>query len=151
MLGSVRMVISLPLLLASLQFRNSPPGATSSCRSALVREPEPALRLWEPTPALLLLLRGGARRNTHKRKKTMRLNDFKKDDQNEYYAGGLDENGGGSATCLIYPGEEEFDNATAANSTGGSNSTGANASSVEAVEAAPAQKRAYTGSGRSLE
>jgi len=41
---------SLTLLLASLQLRESPAGATSSCRPALVRAPEPELPL---------LLRGG--------------------------------------------------------------------------------------------
>ena len=140
---------SLPLLLASLQLREGTLGTTLSCRSALAPEQGTGLRSCEQTPTLLL--RGGARRNTHKRKKTMSLSDFRTVDQNEYYAGGLDENGGGSATVLLYPGEEEFDNATAANATGGVNSTGANASSVEPSETAPVQKRAYTGSGRSLE
>ena len=86
----------------------------------------------------------------------MSLRDFKTDEQNEYYAGGLDENGGGSATCLIYPGEEEFDKANAANASAagdGGNATAANASSAEAGEGAPPSPPAtkFTGSARSLD
>ena len=50
-------------------------------------------------------------------------------------------------------GEEEFDNATAANVTAagaGGNSTGANASSAEAGEEVPPVSK-FTGSARSLE
>ena len=49
--GMWAVVRSLTLLLGSLQLRESPAGAPSSCRPALVRAPEPELPL---------LLRGGA-------------------------------------------------------------------------------------------
>ena len=41
--------------------------------------------------------------------KTTRFHDIAKNDtQNEYYAGGLDDEGRGSATTLIYPDEDKF-------------------------------------------
>ena len=49
---------------------------------------------------------------THKRqnKKTVHLHDIARNDsRNEYFAGGQDEEGRGSATVLIYPDEDKFD------------------------------------------
>ena len=67
----------------------------------------------------VLDLRGGKRRDMPRRKKTMTINDVRAQNEgkNEYYAGGLDDQGGGSATVLLYPGENEDDEANSTNAT----------------------------------